>query len=540
LNTEEISLEKGFEVWRIIVNFGGHIIGFLKSNHSLSQKTLLLWLFIIVKFGIHALIISPEYDLHRDEYLHLDQGQHLAWGYLSVPPFTSWTSYIILLLGNSEFWVRFFPALYGVLTLVVVWKTIEALGGNIFALILGGMAITFSVLLRLNMLYQPNSLDILVWTLLYYSIFQFIRTNHNKWLYAAAVVFGLGILNKYNVVFLLAGLIPALVISGQWKIFTNKHLYIAFLIAFVMILPNLIWQYQNDFPVLHHMKLLAETQLVNVNRADFLLEQLLFFLNSLFVILASFIAFFRYRPFRNYRAFFWAFIFTLTLFTYMRAKGYYAIGLYPIFIAFGSVYLESLFVKKLHALRAVSVAVVIIFFIPVFNVAFPTKSPAEIVRNPTAYKQLGLLRWEDGKDHDLPQDFADMLGWKELAQKVDMEYSKIKDKKHTIVLCDNYGQAGAINYYSQFKDIGAVTVTADYINWFPLEEEIVNIILVQNADDDDPERNKEKPLFQQIQRIGKVETPYAREQGTSIYLLAGAKVSINEILRKDIEEARWK
>ncbi|KKX47100.1 hypothetical protein L950_0228290 [Sphingobacterium sp. IITKGP-BTPF85] len=28
-----------------------------------------------------------------------------------------------------------------------------------------------------------------------------------------------------------------------------------------------------------------------------------------------------------------------------------------------------------------------------------------------------MLTWEDGKEHQLPQDFADMLGWKELAKK---------------------------------------------------------------------------------------------------------------------------
>src|SRR5690606_234240 len=97
----------------------------------------------------------------RDEYLHLDLGQHLAWSYLSVPPVTSWISYIIYLLGNSIFWVKFFPALFGALTILVIWKTIEELKGNLFALVLGATCILFSALLRLNTLYQPNSLDVL-------------------------------------------------------------------------------------------------------------------------------------------------------------------------------------------------------------------------------------------------------------------------------------------------------------------------------------------------------------------------------------------
>lgn len=139
----------------------------------MNKKTLILIGFIILKFVLQYVLISPEYDLQRDEYLHLDQVNHLAWGYLSVPPVTSWFSYIILLLGNSVFWVKFFPALFGALTLLIVWKTIEFLKGNLYALVLGALCILFSALLRINMLYQPNSFDVLSWTLFYYILIQY-------------------------------------------------------------------------------------------------------------------------------------------------------------------------------------------------------------------------------------------------------------------------------------------------------------------------------------------------------------------------------
>jgi aminopeptidase YwaD len=48
-----------------------------------------------------------------------------------------------------------------------------------------------------------------------------------------------------------------------------------------------------------------------------------------------------------------------------------------------------------------------------------------------------------------------MLGWRELASKVDSIYLAIADKNHTLILCDNYGQAGAINYYSKIADLKA-------------------------------------------------------------------------------------
>jgi hypothetical protein len=505
----------------------------------LTKKTIIFWLFILLKFTIHGLIIAPEYDLQRDEFLHLDQGKHLAWGYLSVPPFTSWNSYLILLLGGSEFWVKFFPALYGVLTMVVVWKAIETLGGDLFALVLGAAATTLSVLLRINMLYQPNSVDILAWTLLFYCLLKYLKTLSNRWLYISAVVFGLGFLNKYNILFLVFGLVPALLLVPQRIIFLNKHLYYAAILALLIILPNLIWQYQNHFPVVHHMQLLTKTQLVHVDRMVFLKEQVLFFLGSLFVIVAGFISFFRYPPLRKYQVFFWTFLFTMLLFTYLKAKGYYAIGLYPIFLAFGAVYLEQVLSGRLIWLRAAALLLVMVLFTPMVLVAFPIKSPSEIAGNSRIFQKLGLLRWEDGKDHLIPQDFADMQGWKELAKKVDLEYEKITDKQHTLILCDNYGQAGAINFYSRFKNMGAVTMNADYIDWFPLDKEIKNIILVQNADDDDKERKREQAFFRKVSFTGKIANPYAREMGTSIYVLLDAKVSINSILKVEMAENKW-
>jgi 4-amino-4-deoxy-L-arabinose transferase-like glycosyltransferase len=160
------------------------------------KKTIILTGFVVLKFLLQYVLISSDYDLQRDEYLYLDQAHHPAWGYLSVPPVTSWISYIIHLLGNAVFWVKFFPALFGALTLVVVWKTIEELEGNLFALILGATCVFFSVLLRLNTLFQPNSLDVLCWTAFYFFTIRYFKTQHPKWLYVCALVFAIGFLNK--------------------------------------------------------------------------------------------------------------------------------------------------------------------------------------------------------------------------------------------------------------------------------------------------------------------------------------------------------
>ena len=481
------------------------------------KKTIILLFFIALKFLIQFSLINPEYDLHRDEYLHLDQANHLAWGYLSVPPMTSWISVIIKFFGNSVFWIHFFPSLFGALTMFFVWKAIEELKGNLFALILGASCVTFSVLFRLNMLYQPNSLDVLCWTAIFYLVIKYLNTNQVKWIYWIAITFAIGFLNKYNIVFLIFGLIPAIFLTPERKILLNKHLYFAVLLALIIIAPNLIWQYKNDFPVIHHMQILSETQLVNVNRWSFIKSQFLFFPGTFVIFFFGFYALITVQNFKKYRLFLWSFFITIGIFLLLKAKDYYAIGLYPIYFVFGSVYIASLLQNRIGKwIKPVLIILILVLFIPIYKLAFPNQSPHYILTHPALYQKFGLLNWEDGKAHQLPQDFADMQGWKELAKKVDDAYEKMPSLQRTLVLCDNYGQAGAINYYSK-KGIRAVSFNADYINWFDLKTKYKNVIRVKEFKDSKVELKETAPYFQKAFLSGSVDNPYSREYGTAIF-----------------------
>ncbi|MEH0156964.1 glycosyltransferase family 39 protein [Limibacter armeniacum] len=504
----------------------------------MNKRTIILLGIILLKFLLQFMLISPEFDLHRDEYLHLDQANHLAWGFLSVPPLTSWISYIIQLLGNSVFWVKFFPALFGALTILTVWETIRELKGNLFACMLGATGLVFSSLLRLNTLYQPNSLDVLCWTAFYLMLIKYINSQHIKWLFAGALVFATGFLNKYNIAFLLIGLLPALLLSPHRKVLTQSSFYLALLAGSTLILPNLVWQYQNEFPVFKHLQELSATQLVNVNRMDFISSQFWFFFGSLPVIVAGLYALFFYKPFRPYRLFGWSLCFTLAVFIYLKAKDYYAIGLYPIYIAFGATYLSNVLAEGWKKfLMPVLYLLPVLFFIPAYQIGFPNKSPEFMYQNKEQYSEMGLLRWEDGKEHDLPQDYADMLGWKELAHKVDSLYAIMPHPDQTLILCDNYGQAGAINFYSK-RGIHAVSFNADYINWFDLSKQYINLIRVKENKEVEMELKETSPYFELSAISGTVTNPYAREYGTTIFSFVGAKVDVRQRISDEIVEVR--
>lgn len=510
----------------------------MNATSTTPQRTspLLLLLFIVVKMGFQYLVLNRYYDLHRDEYLHLDMANHLAAGYLSVPPFTAFNSLLIQWLGNGVFWVKFFPALYGALTMVVVWKIVAMLGGKWFAQVLAALAFICSAMSRLNILYQPNSFDVLAWTLLFWCLLQYLHSSQNKWLLWMGVVTGVGILNKYNIIFLLIGLLGGLLLSSHRNIFRNKYLYLGGLSALVIISPNIVWQLQHGLPVIHHMKELTEYQLVHVSRMDFITDQFIYFVGGAFIVVAAMIGLLLYKPFRPYRIVLLIYVLTILLFTYLRGKSYYSLGLYPVLLAFGSVYWERIFTHDwTRYLRVLWVAIIIIPFVFLINVFFPVLHPEQISEKSGKFRALGLLRWEDGKNHPLPQDFADMLGWHELAALALQTWQQVPaaQRQYTLVICDNYGEAGALNYYNRGKMPLAVSFNADYVFWFPKMDTIRYIVKVG----DRPE-GKYVSLIGQVTQTGILRDTLSREygDGANVYLLSNLSPALPGVLQAAVRE----
>ncbi|MEB2786179.1 hypothetical protein [Algoriphagus persicinus] len=216
---------------------------------------------------------------------------------------------------------------------------------------------------------------------------------------------------------------------------------------------------------------------------------------------------------------------------------HYAIGLYPIHFAFGAIYLSHLLSNSWGThLKPIAMIIPVGLFILAAPMTFPVGDPEYLKEVQSRHPDFMENRWEDGVIHDLPQDFADMLGWKELSEKVDLAYSKAPADEYTIIICDNYGQAGAINFYTHTKGLQAVTMNADYVNWIDLSREINNVILVREASDGISDR--EISFFEKFEEIGIITDPNAREYGTIIHLLLGTKTDINAILESEIEEKR--
>ncbi|MDP4189134.1 MAG: glycosyl transferase, partial [Bacteroidota bacterium] len=319
------------------------------------------------------------------------------------------------------------------------------------------------------------------------------------------------------------GLVGGLGLTSQRSLFRKASLWKALFILVLLLMPNLIWQLVHHFPVVEHMKVLKIRQLDNNTSLGFLKDQVMFFSGSLVLIIGGLVSFIYHKSFKVYRFVGICFVIVISVFACLKAKNYYSIGLYPVLIAFGSVFIERLLSRKwivivIPALIGINLAT----FILTARFVYPVDSPSAIKENPVMFEKIGMLRWEDGKNHAIPQDFADMIGWNEMADKALAAYKELPEaeRRNTLIFCDNYGQAGALNYYNRKKMPPAFSFNTDYIFWLPRQKRILNVLLVGKMPSDKVVR-----MFNSVQLTGKVDNEFSREKGTGIYLLKDADVN---------------
>ena len=114
----------------------------MKKN--ISKEWLIIIGLAVVKLCIH-LATNTNYELHRDALLYYSLGEHLDWGYVSVPPLIGLISKVAtFIFGNTVFALRFFPALIGSVSVIIIAGIVKELKGGILAIIIAALAFILS------------------------------------------------------------------------------------------------------------------------------------------------------------------------------------------------------------------------------------------------------------------------------------------------------------------------------------------------------------------------------------------------------------
>jgi hypothetical protein len=303
-------------------------------------------------------------------------------------------------------------------------------------------------------------------------------------------------------------------------------------LAALIALPNLIWQVRHNWPVVQHMQELAETQLVHVRLDNFLLEQVMMFLPVFFMWVLGLIYVAFLKEGRSCRAFAWIYLTVLLLLILLRGKHYYTIGLYSVLFVFGGLFIEKYLVARLGWLKYVMILFMAAVSVVALPMSLPILRPEPFIR---FYKSMGIEkfhRWENGEYYDLPQDYADMIGWEELTVIVRRAYDRLTPEQQDkcLILTNNYGEAGAINFYGTKYGLPRVISFNDsYIFWAPESIDAEYLIKVGSSDD-------LEELFHRVEIAGRISTPHARQEGTPVYFCADPKGDLNQVYQEELQQ----
>ncbi|MDC6390724.1 glycosyltransferase family 39 protein [Maribacter sp. PR1] len=472
----------------------------------------------IIKLSIQG-FGNRNYGFHRDELLHLSVSEHLDWGFMEFPPFIGFIGRISYwLFDYSLLGVRLFPTLAGVGILILCCLMAKELGGKSKAVFLAGICIlAFLPFYRNHTLFQPVAFDQLFWTFGFYLVIKFTNTQNKKFLILLGITLGLGLMNKYIILVWAFGLCMGLFFHQKGNLFKNKWLYISVSISILIFLPNIIWQAQNNFPILQHLQALNASQLDDIDPMEFGLSQLEYPF-TLIISLFGLFALLLDKNLKNYRTVGIASVVIFGTLWLLNSKAYYVFALYPVLFAAGAVKIESLLIKKpiwIYVIAIVTLAPSI-YFIPKLTPILPMET----------YVEYADLKEENGRI-ELTGDYADMFGWEEQVKLVDSVYRSLstEEKNKCVLWAENYGEAGALKILGKKYNLpNPISRHGSFWTWGYGNKEAEVWISLGN------EKPSVEYVFEEVELVKMITHKYAigEENGIPLFICRKPKVDIQK------------
>lgn len=231
------------------------------SIHTLPKKSRIAdhvahkfktFLFIALILFIIRLTYGPLTGLalyHDEAYFHFWSTQ-LAWGYHSKPPVVAWLIYLSTYITHSysEWAVRLASPLLYFASAYLIYATAHFLYNRITGIYAAALFYTAPLVTFNSLIISTDAPLLFCWSL---AIFCYVHTaKHDKWWAWAGlgISIGLGLLANYTMLVWLLGFL----LFCLWQGYSYRHIFSVktlsvVAIASVLILPNLLWNWQHDF-----------------------------------------------------------------------------------------------------------------------------------------------------------------------------------------------------------------------------------------------------------------------------------------------------
>ena len=235
----------------------------------MANKILGLAILLLIVFKITAVYFT-EFSLYGDEAQYWLWSQTLDLGYYSKPPLLAWFlgGYSIV-FGDSFVSLKIFPVVIYFFISYVIYKLCLNLSFDKKKAQL--CALSFLIIPAASLssfLISTDLLLLLFWAISMVLLLKVIKTNLTINFFLLGFVLGLGFLAKYAAIYFLLSLLLLLFLDKtSLKSFRNNPLgVLVFLFSFVVVLlPNILWNFNNGWITFSHTSDNANLQNLNLN-----------------------------------------------------------------------------------------------------------------------------------------------------------------------------------------------------------------------------------------------------------------------------------
>ncbi|HEY7594362.1 MAG TPA: glycosyltransferase family 39 protein [Actinophytocola sp.] len=461
--------------------------------------------------GLAAVLtaLSGRYGFHRDELYFVAAGNRLDWGYVDQPPLTPLLARVsTTLFGDTPAGLRVVATLLTVAIVVVAALVARELGGGRGAQTLTAATVaTSSVIVTTGHMLATATVDTLIWLVLCLLVLRLARTGDGRWYLAIGATAGIGVLNKYLVLLLLAALLVSIAAVGPRRVLCTWWLAAGALIACAIAAPTVIWQAAHGWPQLTIASAINDQNGVE-NRVLFVPFQLVYTAPLYAPIwLAGLVRLFRDPQVRWARAFAVAYLLLAALMLVAAGKPYYVIGLLVVMMAAGAE----------PALRWAR------------RIGRPWLLPATVVVVAVVYTAATLPVWPRtalNPVNAMNKEQGEQVGWPELAGQVATAWREIPeaDRGRAVIFTQNYGEAAAIDRYARADGLPrAYSGHMSYADWGTPPDSATGPVLLVRF----PANEKLARQFTGCRVVRRVDNGYGvhnPEQGSLVELCQGPRL----------------
>src|ERR1700722_1202664 len=473
------------------------------------------------------LLANGHYGFFRDELYFIVCGERLDWGYVDQPPLVpllaSWSH---ALYGDFLLGFRLLPALAMTATVALSCELVRVVGGGRFAQWLAGVCVLLGPVFLLDgVLFSTDMFQALSWLALGWVLVRLEQTRDERWWLAFGAIAGISLNSKYLIGFYVVALAMGVLATPQRRSLLRPWVYLGALLAALMLLPNLLWQQTHGWPFIELGRAGASGKNIAMSPLAFFLQQLSFTGPLAAIVWLCGLWAGLVRPkLAVARVFPIAWLILLLAFDLSHGKAYYLSAIYPTLLVLGAVQIEQWLANAIA--RGLALAAVVVAGVVTAPLALPILPVDLFIRYQSAIGYMPSVG-EHQKLGVLPQYYADMFGWPEMAAAIAAVYGSLpaQDRSRAVFFGNNYGEAAAIDVFGRPLGLpAAISGHNNYYLWGPRDHD-GSIVIIVGGD-----RRHYRELFASVEVAGRITTRYAMPYETDqpIYVLRAMKVPLQD------------